>query len=205
MFRKLFFSAVIFMLITTGAIAQTNHAASFNETVAVAWDVNFPINNKFVNATSYKGIKLEFRRMIKSDLSMGFEVGSNTYDQYSPRKTYQLQNGAITTDLYTYIYTLPLALNVYHYFNVSKMVTPYIGLALGATYSQQKIYYNTYVSDDENWGFLVRPELGAIIKFQEGMGILVGARYSYSTNTESSFKINGLQSFGLQLGLILMK
>jgi len=173
--------------------------------VAVAWDVNFPLDNKFVNATSFKGFKFETRRMVTPNMSVGFEAGSNVYDQYLPRKTYQIQDGAITTDLYTYVYTLPLALNVHHYFNVSKMVIPYAGLAMGATYSQQKIYYNTYVSQDENWGFLIRPELGALVKFHEGMALLVGARYSYSTNTQSTFHINGIQSFGLQLGLVFMK
>jgi hypothetical protein len=206
MLRKIFFSTMTIMAIAIGAVAQTGHHTEvFNQMADVAWDVNFPINNKFVSKTSFEGFKFELRRMIKSGISAGFEVGWNTYYQYVPRQTYQIQDGAVTTDLYTYIYTLPLALNVHHYFNINKMVTTYAGLALGATYSQQKIYYNTYVSQDENWGFLVRPELGAIIKFQEGMGLLVGARYSYSTNSQKTFQINGLQSFGLQLGLVFMK
>jgi hypothetical protein len=64
--------------------------------------------------------------MIKADLSVGFEVGSNVYDQYVPRKTYQIPDGAITTDLYTHMYTLPLAINAHHYFHISKTVVPYV-------------------------------------------------------------------------------
>ena len=206
MLRKLLFSVMAIIATSIGAFAQANHQEPpFHQLVAIAWDVNFPLDNKFVTATSYKGFKFELRRMVKPSLSVGFETGSNVYDQYLPRKTYQLQDGAITTDLYTYVYTLPLALNVHHYFYVSKMVIPYAGLAMGAMYSQQKVYYNTYVSEDENWGFLVRPELGALVTFHEGMALLVGARYSYSTNTQNTFHTNGIQSFGLQLGLVFMK
>ena len=64
--------------------------------------------------------------MIKADLFVGFEVGSNEYDLYVPRKTYQMSDEAITTDLYTHVYILALAINAHHYFHISKTVVPYV-------------------------------------------------------------------------------
>ena len=202
MLRKIFLSILI---ILTFFIELNAQHSSFQQMVAIAWDVNIPINNKLIDATSYKGFKFEIRKMVKTNLSVGFEVGSTVFDQYIPRKTYQVQNGAVTTDMYGYIYSLPMALNVHHYFSVSKTVMPYIGIALGANYSEQKLYYNTYVSSSDNWGFLVRPEVGAIIKFQDDIGVLVGARYNYSTNSEQSFQMNSIQSLSFQLGFVFMK
>ena len=100
-----------------------------------------------------------------------------------------------------------MAINAHHYFHVNNRLYPYVGLALGATYAEMKLYYNTYVSSDYNWGFLIRPEVGAIYKFFENdsWGVLLGVRYNYSTNTASSFKINGIQSIGFQLGIVAMK
>ena len=205
--RKLIFliGSVVFTLY---AHAQsTEHSPFSNQMLDFAWDVNIPASNKLITDVSWAGFKMEYRKMVAKDLSVGIEVGWNAYHQYIPRRTYTAQNGAITTDFYPYIYNLPLAANVHHYFHAGKLVFPYIGLALGATYSEQKLYYNTYYSSDYNWGFLVRPELGAIFKFNEfsNTSFLFGVRYSYSTNQQDNFEINGLQSLGFQLGVVFMK
>jgi hypothetical protein len=207
MFHKLFISILTIPMVF-GATAQSNHPPVFSdEMVNFAWDVNVPVNNNFTNKTSLDGFKLEFRKMVKPDLSVGLEINWAAYDQYTPRKTYQIPNGAITTDFYSYLYTFPLALNVHHYFHVSNIISPYAGIALGATYCEEKLYYNTYVSSDYNWGFLIRPELGAIVKFSENSpaGLLLGVRYSYSTNKQKDFNIDGIQSLGFQLGIVFMK
>ncbi len=208
MFRKLFICLTTIPM-ALAVSAQGNHTTAFSdELFGLSWDINVPINNNFTNKTSLDGFQMDYRKMIKPDLSVGLEINWASYDQYYPRKTYQIPSGAITTDFYSYLYTFPLALNVHHYFHVkSNMIFPYAGLALGATYSEMKLYYNTYVSSDYNWGFLIRPELGAIIKFSESSpaGLLIGARYNYSTNSQSSFKINGIQSVGFQLGIVAAK
>jgi hypothetical protein len=207
MFRKLFISLTAIPMVLAVS-AQGNHTPAFySEFFGLSWDVNVPINNNFTNKTSLDGFQVDYRKMIKPDLSVGLEINWAAYDQYYPRKTYQVQNGAVTTDFYSYMYTFPMALNVHHYFHVNNKIFPYAGLALGATYAEMELYYNTYVTTDYNWGFLVRPELGAILKFEENSpyGLLIGARYSYSTNKQSNFKINGISSIGFQLGFVITK
>ncbi|WP_169749177.1 outer membrane beta-barrel protein [Flavihumibacter petaseus] len=208
MIRNITLSILILLAFALPASAQSvKGPIPFDNMFGFAWDVNFPVGNDFLDKTSLYGFKLEYRRGIKHNFSVGTEIAWNSYYQYVPRTTYQLKDGAITTDLYKYIYTLPLAVNAHWYFSGGKMFYPYAGLALGATYSEQDLYYNTYVTEVDNWGFLIRPEIGAIIKPSEhsGFGILVGARYSYSTNKEDDFKIDGLKSVGLQLGVVFMQ
>jgi opacity protein-like surface antigen len=209
MFRKLFIFTLT-LLVVSGVCAQkkNNYQPPFsNEMVAFSWGGNVPINNDFTNKTSWNGFKLEYRKMIKPDLSVGFEMSWNGFEQYRPTKTYQLRNGAVTTDFYSYMYTVPVALNAHHYFHFNDMVTPFAGLALGATYSEEKLYYNIYGSNYYNWGFLISPELGAIVKFEEGsgFGIIVGVNYNYSTNKQSQVNLNGIQNFGFQVGIMLGK
>jgi hypothetical protein len=64
------------------------------------------------------------------------------------------------------------------------------------------MYYNNFVSEDKNWGFLVRPEVGAIIKFQDQWGALIGASYAYSTNKNPSLGIKNLGDVNFQIGLV---
>jgi outer membrane protein W len=138
-----------------------------------------------------------------TNVSVGADVSWNSYYEYTPKTTYQLKDGAVTTDLYKYVYTLPLALTAHYYFPAGKIIHPYLGVGLGATYADEQLYYNTYVTEDTQWGFLVRPELGALIKVnpKSGWGILAGVRYSYSTNKQTEFKIDNLSSIGVQLGV----
>jgi len=207
MFRKLF-TSIVAIPVDLGAFAQGHQSPVFSyEMFAFSWDVNVPVNNNFTDNTSWDGFQLEYRKMIQPDLSVGLELNWTGYDKYIPRQTYQLQHGAVTTDFYNYLYTIPMTVNAHHYFHVNNRLYPYVGLALGATYAEMKLYYNTYVSSDYNWGFLIRPEVGAIYKFFENdsWGVLLGVRYNYSTNTASSFKINGIQSIGFQLGIVAMK
>jgi len=204
--RKYFFIPVLILLFAVRGNAQ-KYDKPFENAFGATWDVEIPSNNPFVSATSFEGFKLEYRHGLAHHMSVGLVMGWNRYYQYVPRQTYQIPDGAVTTDLYTYIYTLPFGINAHYYFGESKMFKPFLGLTLGANYSQQRIYYNTYYSEDENWGFLARPELGVMIEPtpHAGFGILAGVSYSYATNSQDVFKINGLKSLGFQLGVFFIQ
>jgi hypothetical protein len=105
--------------------------------------------------------------------------------------------------LYRFNYTLPLALTVHKYFPMKGVIMPFIGIGVGTTYNRPSLFFNIYELYDENWGFLVRPEVGAIIKPERDgtVGIFIGARYSVSTNQEPDFKIDNLKSMDFMLGL----
>src|SRR5881275_2837090 len=86
-------------------------------------------------------------------------------------------NSAVTSDFVAQSYQLPITATVHYYFKETKLLKPYAGIALGGQYVQQSLYYNVYVSDDDNWGFVARPEVGVIIKPNEykEWGILIAA------------------------------
>ncbi|MFI5218222.1 MAG: hypothetical protein ACHQNT_01950 [Bacteroidia bacterium] len=210
--RKICLFLFIVILGANNASAQeaayTPMGSVFDNFFTFAWDVNIPMGDKYVDATSYAGGKLEYRKMINdNNLSVGFDVSWNSYYEYKSYQTYEYNSTTdVTTDLYKYNYTLPLALTLHKYFPGNSAFLPYIGLGLGATYSRPSLFFNIYEIYEDNWGFLARPELGTIIKFDKGadVGVLLGVRYSYSTNKEEGFKIENLQALGFQLGVVWM-
>lgn len=180
--------------------------AKFHQLAYLNWDVTFPTGSlsDFCSATSYSGGTFGYRKMLsKGNVSIGGDISWHSLSEYKPRKTYQLDAGAITTDLYSYVYELPFGLNAHYYFKGGKHVMPYAGLCLGTNYSQQELYYNTYVTSYDNWGFYARPEIGAVIRFDEyaHWGILIGAKYNYATNKTDNFKLDNQSSFGAALGI----
>lgn len=186
-------------------------AQSYNKNLlAICWEIGFPGNNKnFLSKTSLSGIKLDYRHFIKENLSVGIFADWNSYYQYFPSATYTNpdQTQAVTTDMYRYVYTFPFGANAHYYFNTGKIIKPFAGIAMGAQYAEQKLYYNVFVSQAKNWGFLVKPELGLICKPipESGFGLLAGVSYSYATNVNKDFGFNSLQSFNIQIGIIFVK
>ena len=168
------------------------------------WEFGLPVGNSFVTNFSALGVNVGYSRFIKDDLAVGTEFGWNNYYQYSARKTYQFSQGAATTDLYKYIYTLPLVLNVTHYFNGGETFKPYIRLGLGAQYSEQNLYYNVYESTNTNWGFVAIPEIGTTIHFNEHSpsSLNVSVRYKFSTNSAKDLGVNNVQTLNFAVGYV---
>jgi len=203
MYRKIFSLLIISFLGILNVNAQGGHG--FDNLFTFAWDITIPMGDKFVDHTSLAGGKIEYRKMIDHNFSLGLDVSWNSNDEYVSTSTYHLdENTDVTTDLYKYLYTLPLAVTAHYYFNGSGIFQPYAGLGVGALYSTPRLYFNIYQFEEENWGFLLRPEVGTVIKFDPAseMGALVAARYSISTNQEPKLRIDNLQSLGFQVGLV---
>ena len=83
------------------------------------------------------------------------------------------------------------------------MVQPYAEAKIGAEYSTQNIYMSTFVSRQDNWGFYASPEIGMTFFTFEStdFGFQIAAFYSYATNKDSSFKIDGINNVGFKLGI----
>jgi hypothetical protein len=210
--KKIFINISLIFLATflSSGVANGQQAAAiggraFDNFFTFAWDVTLPMGDKFVSDVSFAGAKLEYRKMVTDNISVGLDLSWNSLYEYKSYQTYHLNSSSdVTTDLYKYNYTLPMAVTAHYYFSSNGIFQPFVGLGLGATYSTPRLYFNIYEIDGENWGFLMRPEIGTIIKFEPDgdMGVLLGARYSYSTNNEDKFKIDNLQSLDFQLGLV---
>lgn len=172
--------------------------------VAIGWDINTPLNNtEFISNTSAAGLSVQARYFVNEHLSVGGEIAWSSLYEYAPRETYTFENGAVTTDLYKFNYLLPISANVHYYFKPDSKVSPYIGLGVGAMYSQQDFYFNVYNLSFVKWGYLVKPEVGALIKFGDSnMGAMVGVRYNYGTNREPKLNFDNIQTLGFNLGLV---
>ncbi len=173
----------------------------------LSWEISVPTNSEFLDKTSLAGGKFEYRHFLAGKpISFGVSIGWNSYEQYIPTQTISYDNGtkAITTDMDRNIYTVPVAALAHYYFNWGKPVLPYIGVGIGAQYAEQTIYYNIFETDEYNWGFLVRPELGVLIRPKmRNWGILANAGWSYATNKNDLFDINSLKNFSFNIGLFI--
>lgn len=202
--KKILYLLTLTCGIQVAAQAQTQTIHYTRDIFMGSWEIGVPTNNDFLNKTSAAGGRFEYRHMINPHVSIGAGMSWNSFEQYTGRKTYQSKDGgsAITTDVIKDIYTLPITAGIHYYFgDPHSKIKPYAGIGIGAQYSEQDVYFNIYEITYDNWGFCVRPEVGAIMPFNENVGGFISAAYNYSTNKNDDFDISSLMHFAFNIGI----
>lgn len=167
------------------------------------WQFNGTIANSYVKSAQGYGAYVEGGYYVSPMLAVGGFAGFGTNNEYIPKETYVFDGGAaLTTDLDRSIYQVPFGATLRYRFS-RKICQPYVEAKLGAEYSMQSTYMSTFVNRQDNWGFYVSPEIGvSIFPFRKAdVGFQLAAYYSYATNRNDDFGINGLNNLGFKLGI----
>ncbi|HTE28411.1 outer membrane beta-barrel protein [Flavitalea sp.] len=190
------FSLVLFVGIVCYGQQKEGSELYFN------WNLGAPVSNSFVKGFNGSGANLGYNKFIQKNLSVGAAIGWNNYNTYYDRQTYSNKTGAITTDMYTYIFALPVTLTATKYFDLGKIVSPYIKIGAGAMYSEQNQYYNIYQDGNNNWGFTAIPEIGARFDLVPGSkwSLNASAQYLYATNKASDYGLKNLKTLSANIG-----
>ncbi len=169
------------------------------------WQIGLPMGMNYADNSSGWGANFEGHYFISDKFAIGAFISWQTFIKYEGRQTYQLAStaGAVTMDQYQTIYELPFGVSTRFHFLQPGLFDPYFGLKIGANYSEQRRYYNVYESYNENWGFNVMPELGAMISPlpNQNVGLHLAVFYAYSTNSYDTFDISGLSNLGFRVGI----
>ena len=74
------------------------------------------------------------------------------------------------------------------------------GLDIGGQYSEQSAYYNIFVTEENNWGFVAKPEVGLLWRIGQYAGIHANVGFNYATNKNEAFKIDELKHVYYSIG-----
>lgn len=184
----------------------TAPSIDIDQLVAISWEINVP-SGDLVSKTSLAGGRFEYRKFLNEKFSLGLGISFSSVEQYFPTKTYENPEGstAVTTDMIRQVFTMPMTIVGHYYPTISSpILKPFLGLGMGAQYSTQDIYYNIYVIDNSNWGFVVKPEIGTLIAFSEKTAALASIGYTYATNKVENLKIDDFKQVSFNIGLAFM-
>ena len=199
--KKLFIPIFISVLCFGSANAQSNWR--MKDMMTVNWQIATPLSTTYLKETSLAGGSFEYRHFLKPNVSIGGGISWNSFEQYIPPRVYEKPDGsaAIYTDFVHQVYTLPIYLNAHYYFNGGDKMKPYAGIGLGAQYSEQSAYYNIFVSEEDNWGFVARPEAGLLYRFSNYFGLHANVGFNYATNKNEALKIDELKHVYYNIGI----
>jgi hypothetical protein len=171
----------------------------------INWTIVKPTYTDFVGKTSSRGVRLGFTRFINEHFGAGIEGGFNVLDDYVPRQTYYYPGGAITTDIFNYMYNYTLTVNGQYYFKKSGLFVPYAALHAGVIFTEYTLFYNAYSETESKAGIAMRPELGALYRFQTygALGLKAAIGYEYAANKSESYGIDNFSGLNVQIGIVL--
>ena len=182
---------------------EANAQMGKKEYINGGWQFNGTPGNTFAKSAQGYGAYLEGGYYVTPMFAVGGFLSFNTNNQYFPKQTYTYSDkSALTTDIDKSIYQVPFGTSLRVRF-LRGMFQPYAEAKIGAEYSTQNIYMSTFVSRQDNWGFYASPEIGmTFFPFEStDFGFQIAAYYSYASNRNSSFKIDGINNLGFKLGI----
>lgn len=197
----------VFAIILFVTISWIAKGQEYNSGIHIGWNILVPFSDKdFTGSTSAAGARVGYTKFLSDRFGLGFEVGYSTLDDYVPPQTYVFDNGAITTDRFNYLYYLTIMANGQYYFSQGRHFTPYTSLGMGVALSQYKVFYNAYQDSDRNTGFVVRPEIGTLIRIRENstFGLKAALGFDYATNSNDYFGTKNLAGMNVLLGVVLL-
>ena len=170
----------------------------------IDWQVNVPLGNNFSDNVSGWGMNIEGGYYVTNNIAVGGFLNFHTNNEYFSRRTLQLSETlSMSTDQQHQMFTLPFGALVRYRF-VEADFQPYVGMKLGACYSEFNNYYYIFLKEQNRWGFYISPEVGFNwYPWPNGLGFHMAIYYSYATNKCNimSYSQSGLNDIGFRLGV----
>ena len=207
---------VVASMLLFGAVAQAQWGTGSeglrqSQTIwALNWEVAGPIGDfkNYVSDWSLRGFSLEGRYLVTEKISVGgsfsFNRWEQTYNQISvPIPGLTGLNGIASGPVYRYADMFALRALVHYYLGqLGDRFQPYLGAGIGGVwdYSYQQIADLSYTQN--NFNFIVSPELGVIITLASGstsLGINFAFRYTFTTANPG--RTSNAQTIGPIIGL----
>ncbi|MCS6974423.1 MAG: outer membrane beta-barrel protein [Cyclobacteriaceae bacterium] len=190
---------MVLLLMPAAALAQPAEGA-FNLTL----NIQQPLYKDFVGKSS-AGMRVGYTRFSSEKFGWGIEAAYNTLNDYVPRQTYTYPGGAITTDIFNYMYYFTLLANAQYYFRASDRLVPYVSLGAGLAVTRYTLYYNVYEEGDNNRSWVVRPETGIIFRIRpySALGLKSALSWEYAGNKSEAYDIKNFSALAFQLGIVV--
>ena len=185
------------------AAGEANAQMSKRYYVNGGWQFNGTVDNAVANSAQGYGAYIEGGYYLTPMIAVGGFASFGSNDEYFAKQTCYFQDkSALTTDLDKSIYQVPFGATLRCRF-MRTAFQPYAEAKIGAEYSSQSTYMSTFVSRHDNWGFYISPEIGFTwFPFQStDFGFQLAAYYSYATNRNSAYGMDGINNLGFKLGI----
>jgi opacity protein-like surface antigen len=186
-------------------VSLVSSAQLYESALHVGWNVTVPLSDKeFTSKTSPAGVRIGYTKFLNDRFGFGVEGSFTTLDDYTPLRTYEFPGGAISAEVYNYLYQFTVMANLQYYFIQGDRFIPYASLGMGMAFSEYHIYYNAFEDQDSQNGFAIRPELGTLFRMKEyaRWGFKGSISYEYAANKSEHLEVDNFSGLNFQIGVV---
>ena len=189
--KKILFAACVLFLGTTG-ILKAQSMTTFS------YSVGFPSGDlkDFIGKTSFRGIQMDFQKMIQDNLGVGLSLGWNVFYQEMSYGTYNIDNVSLSGKQWRYSNHIPILFSTTYQLKPGETMNPYFGLGVGVTYTRRNTDMNLYTIERDGWNFTMQPAIGLLIEASDITKVNISGRYNQGfkagdfTSSQSYFSLN---------------
>lgn len=178
---KIYFTIIVIAVTFAYATAQSSLF-----TIAYSTGTTLGKTNDYINNYSWRGMSIEGRYFIQSDLSLGFYAAWNVFNQSLTDHEQDFENGVLYGNQYRYINAYPILMVGHYHFLPNSAVRPYLGAGIGTYSMNRRTEMGLYYSETKSWHFGVQPEAGLWFDVAPYVNLMVAAKYNYAVKTNKS-------------------
>jgi outer membrane protein W len=195
--KKILLAACVLSLCTVGILKAQS-------TTTITYPIAFPSGDlkDFSSKTSFRGINLDFQKMVQDNVGVGFSVGWNVFYEELNYDTYTVDNVSLSGKQWRYSNLIPMLISSTYQLKPGDSMNPYVGLGVGVMYSLRNTDMNLYTLEQDAWNFTLQPAVGVLIEASDVTKVNISARYTHGF--EAGNELPGAQSyFSLNFGFTL--
>jgi hypothetical protein len=164
--------AIVTLIVPFTTLAQGGY-------MSVEYVVGFPTGDlgEYIGTTSFRGAVVEYQKYIKSNLSIGGEVGWSAFYERKDYDTYSQENVSVSGIQYRYSSQLPILISVEYNFRPEATLKPYANFGLGTMYSRRDTDMGLWYVREEAWHFALKPEVGIMYELGLNTSFNLSAKY----------------------------
>jgi opacity protein-like surface antigen len=140
--------------------------------------------NDFISQPSFRGVTFDYRKMVTDNVGVGVEFGWNVFYEEKDYATYTKETGSISGKQFRYCSAVPMLASADYYFSPGEKFSPFAGIGIGTQFTSNELDMGVWALTEDTWHFLLKPEVGVILKAGPGVGVSVTAKYYHAFETK---------------------
>jgi hypothetical protein len=172
------------MLLTALVVPASASAKDLFGMNTLTWDMGIAVGDAHDvhDSVTLRGGSVDQHFFIVKGLTLGFGISQQVFDDDKPRRTYQLQSGAVTGRLFELSNVFQLKFLADYYFMQDQIIQPFVGIGLGYAGVGRNTSVADITYDRSQSAFALAPEAGVLATAKDApVGAMVVVRYNYTT------------------------
>lgn len=170
---------IIVLMIFGALLGTTKSFGQQDSYMSVQYSVSFGMGDMadYVSKASWRGILVEYRGYVNSQVFAGFDVGWNVFYEKKDYDTYTQGTESLSGIQYRYQNQVPILATVDYLIKNDGALRPYVGLGIGTMYSERATDMNLYRLKQNSWQFAVKGEVGMLYEVSYSSSIKLAVKY----------------------------